>query len=181
MSAIRYSRISFKIPRRTIGPETRLGGLHGRPVEALVLLRRAGRIRPIMWAGIRDEERVGDVGAPDVGDMDIVRDVFPREVPFVVEAEFDSVLGPHEFRLDLSGGIDPQMNSYRRGIRKGHTRIARGIPESPRRNWQRRQRREASVTSLSPCCETPYCDWSLEVRSNVTSQTTRVGFVEENI
>ncbi|WP_226003950.1 hypothetical protein [Natrinema salinisoli] len=55
--------------------------------------------------GIRDEELSADVGAPDVGDMEVVRDVFLREEPLVAEAGFDSVLSPREVGLVLDDGI----------------------------------------------------------------------------
>lgn len=55
--------------------------------------------------GIRDEELVGDAGAPDVGGMEIVRDTFLRSEPLVAEAGFDSVLSPREVRLLLGDGI----------------------------------------------------------------------------
>ncbi|QSX01011.1 hypothetical protein [Haloterrigena alkaliphila] len=54
---------------------------------------------------IRGEELAGDVGAPDVGGMEIVRDVFLRGDPLVTEVEFDSVLSPREIRLTLDDGI----------------------------------------------------------------------------
>lgn len=55
--------------------------------------------------GIRDEELAGDVGAPDVAGMEIVRDVFLRNEPLVAEAGFDSVLRPREVRLAFDDGI----------------------------------------------------------------------------
>ena len=55
--------------------------------------------------GIRSAELTGDVGAPDVDGMEIVRDVFLRDEPLVAEAELDSVLSPREIRLSLDDGI----------------------------------------------------------------------------
>lgn len=55
--------------------------------------------------GFPDEAVAGDVGAPDVEGMEIVRDTVLRTEPLVETAAFDSVLSPREVRLVLSDGI----------------------------------------------------------------------------
>lgn len=57
--------------------------------------------------GASEGEVVGDVGAPNVGAMERIRDVFVRSDPLVVEGTFDSVLQPRELRLRMADGIGP--------------------------------------------------------------------------
>lgn len=55
--------------------------------------------------GISPDELAGDVGAPDVPVMQLIRDLFLQIEPLVETAAFDSALSPNEVRIRFADGI----------------------------------------------------------------------------
>ena len=56
-------------------------------------------------AGIGSDEFAGDVGTPDVDVVRMIRELFLRDEPLVIETAFDSTLSPRELRVALGDGI----------------------------------------------------------------------------
>lgn len=55
--------------------------------------------------GIPARELTGDIGAPDVGVMRTIRELFRRDEPLVESAAFDSSLAPRALRVEFADGI----------------------------------------------------------------------------
>lgn len=55
--------------------------------------------------GIRDDELSGELGPPDVGSMETIRDTVLHMEPIVDGAGFDSVLSPRSLLVELADGI----------------------------------------------------------------------------